>query len=169
MWFSKGHMITQRMPKGIQRSHAERGYWLNDHAFELQFAIIRGIVWWWTNGIYLVMDQKVGASLQKRRCYATIQRGREVFLSTKKVNLECFFFCYRMNSSQVNDTLVLEEEELNCPLFTEHDDHVVNLFSFWLEGVSLCTVALGGLFGNFISVYILSRQVHFVKIKSVCK
>ena len=47
---------------------------------------------------------------------------------------------------------------LNCPpTYTESDNNIIELFSFWLEGVINCCLALGGLIGNFISAIILSR------------
>ncbi len=49
--------------------------------------------------------------------------------------------------------------DLDCPVYEDGDDLQVAKFSFWLEGVSQCCVAICGLIGNSISAFILSRLV----------
>ena len=45
----------------------------------------------------------------------------------------------------------------DCPTYNKHDDAIMEMFSFWIEGVLQCCVAIGGLFGNLISGVILSK------------
>ena len=46
---------------------------------------------------------------------------------------------------------------LDCPKYDEGDDLLLAKFSFWLEGVVQCSVAMSGLVGNAISAFILTR------------
>ena len=58
------------------------------------------------------------------------------------------------------DSAFQDMAELNksCQHNVSETDHALaGSIQFWVEGVALCTVAVGGLCGNFISVHILSR------------
>lgn len=61
----------------------------------------------------------------------------------------------------MNDTSMGMEDNstdiLDCPIYKEGDDLQIAKFSFWLEGVTQCCVAVCGLIGNFISAFILTR------------
>ena len=62
-------------------------------------------------------------------------------------------------TSEVNLT------NLDCPVYEDGDDLQIAKFSFWLEGVAQCCVAICGLIGNSISAFILSRYVKFCLLK----
>ena len=47
--------------------------------------------------------------------------------------------------------------DVSCPTYTPYNDYVINMISFWLEGVIQSSVCIVGLFGNLISAIILSR------------
>ena len=47
--------------------------------------------------------------------------------------------------------------DVDCPTYTEYNDYVISMMSFWLEGVIQSCVCVLGLIGNLISAIILSR------------
>ncbi|XP_040567083.1 FMRFamide receptor isoform X1 [Lepeophtheirus salmonis] len=47
---------------------------------------------------------------------------------------------------------------LDCPEFTENHEYILEKLTFWIEGVVQCVIGFGGLCGNFLSAYILSRD-----------
>ena len=48
---------------------------------------------------------------------------------------------------------------LDCPDFSKSDLELVGFWSFWLEGVCQVIISVFGLFGNILSIYILTRYV----------
>ena len=48
---------------------------------------------------------------------------------------------------------------LDCPDFAKSDLELVGFWSFWLEGVCQVIISVFGLFGNILSIYILTRYV----------
>lgn len=48
--------------------------------------------------------------------------------------------------------------KLDCPQFGEGNAALVEVSSFWCEGVALCAFAALGLIGNTVSSVILSRK-----------
>ncbi|TRY77346.1 hypothetical protein TCAL_17433 [Tigriopus californicus] len=63
-----------------------------------------------------------------------------------------------MNTSIVQNIDLMAEEQLDCPVFSEASGHVLDRFSFWVEGVILCVFAVAGIIGNSISAIILSGK-----------
>ena len=57
------------------------------------------------------------------------------------------------------------EATIDCPNMTAHDWEIVDQFDFWLEGVSYMLIGLFGLFGNIVSIYILTRYTLNVLIR----
>ena len=47
----------------------------------------------------------------------------------------------------------------NCEEFTVEDDITISFWKFWLEGVTQVIISVFGLFGNILSIYILTRYV----------
>lgn len=56
-----------------------------------------------------------------------------------------------------NETLI-DQEDLNCPEFTEYSTNLLNEITFWVEGVLSCSIAIAGFFGNVGSTMILSGK-----------
>jgi hypothetical protein len=48
--------------------------------------------------------------------------------------------------------------DLECPEYSKETGHFLDDFSFWSEGVTLCAIAVPGIFGNALSSYILAGK-----------
>ena len=46
----------------------------------------------------------------------------------------------------------------NCPIFSDHDEAVIDSFRFWVEGVLQSCIALLGIKGNSITIYMICGQ-----------
>ena len=57
----------------------------------------------------------------------------------------------------MNETDFHFNETEHCAEFTDEDDATIGFWNFWLEGVSQVIISLFGLFGNILSIYILTR------------
>ena len=68
-----------------------------------------------------------------------------------------FKFCRSTKMNETTTTNLTEVDVTNCPIYEKGDDLTIAKFSFWLEGVVQCCVAISGLVGNFISAFILTR------------
>ena len=66
--------------------------------------------------------------------------------------------------SSMEETPEVNITALDCPKYDEGDDLLLAKFSFWLEGVVQCSVAMSGLVGNAISAFILTRWVVQIKV-----
>ena len=62
-----------------------------------------------------------------------------------------------MIGDNITEDLNVTTTILDCPKYEPGDDLTIAKFSFWLEGVTQCCVAISGLVGNFISAFILTR------------
>ena len=54
-----------------------------------------------------------------------------------------------------NLSIIIPED---CPLFTEENNILIGQMSFYIEGISLCCIAIPGFLGNIGSGYILSSK-----------
>ena len=50
------------------------------------------------------------------------------------------------------------KESIDCATFTDQDDYLLNVFSFWVEGVLQTITAIFGIFGNIIASIIVTRK-----------
>ena len=62
-----------------------------------------------------------------------------------------------------NDTLFTLSQSTcctleNCPIFSDYDESMIDLFGFWVQGVLLCCVALLGFIGNSFTIYMICQQ-----------
>jgi len=62
-----------------------------------------------------------------------------------------------MSPETLDPTSARPRAPSDCPIYSRQDDALIEMFSFWIEGVLQCCVAIGGLFGNLISGVILSK------------
>ena len=60
-------------------------------------------------------------------------------------------------SSLLPESVLLPEEDLHCPVFTDEDNNILVIITFWLEGVTNCIIASSGLIANLVSAFILSK------------
>ena len=67
-----------------------------------------------------------------------------------------------MIGDNITEDLNLTTTLLDCPKYEPGDDLTIAKFSFWLEGVTQCCVAISGLVGNFISAFILTRYAQCI-------
>ena len=77
--------------------------------------------------------------------------------STIITQFNYFKFCRSTKMNETTTTNLTEVDVTNCPIYEKGDDLTIAKFSFWLEGVVQCCVAISGLVGNFISAFILTR------------
>ena len=47
---------------------------------------------------------------------------------------------------------------LDCPIYSENDQALLNFFSFWIEGVLTTLVAILGILGNTVVSFIISNK-----------
>ncbi len=57
-----------------------------------------------------------------------------------------------------NGTTASPVDVSDCPNYTDEDERNVEVFSFWVEGVSQTTVCLLGIVGNILASVILTRK-----------
>ena len=50
------------------------------------------------------------------------------------------------------------KESIDCAIFTDQDDYLLKVFSFWIEGVLQTITATFGIFGNIIASIIVTRK-----------
>lgn len=62
-----------------------------------------------------------------------------------------------MNSSTPS-TMKTSMTSLDCPLYTNTSDQMIDQFNFWVEGVTQTSVAIPGLIGNMVFSFILTRR-----------
>ena len=49
---------------------------------------------------------------------------------------------------------------LDCPCYSESDQHLLSFFSFWVEGVLTTIVAFLGILGNTVVSFIISNRYY---------
>ena len=62
-----------------------------------------------------------------------------------------------MDNSSVISSVEDSNEELHCPEWTREDFANYKFWKHWNEGVLQVVISLFGLFGNILSIYILTR------------
>ena len=60
------------------------------------------------------------------------------------------------SSSTLDDTNL---SSLNCPIFTEEEQNIVDHFYFWVGGVGVCIVSCTGLFLNLTAICVLLTRL----------
>ena len=50
------------------------------------------------------------------------------------------------------------KESIECATFTDQDDYLLSVFSFWIEGVLQTITAIFGIFGNIMASIIVTRK-----------
>ena len=62
-----------------------------------------------------------------------------------------------------NSSLVVNETKLlspvNCPNFTEQDEHILEHFTYWVGGVSVCIVSFTGIILNLTAICVLLTRL----------
>lgn len=51
-----------------------------------------------------------------------------------------------------------DQDDLDCPVYTESDEMLLENFSFWVEGVLQTTFAILGIIGNIVASLIITRK-----------
>ena len=56
------------------------------------------------------------------------------------------------------DVGILDEDDLDCPVYSEADTRLVEFFSFWVEGVLQTAFAILGILGNTVVSLIIAQR-----------